>query len=132
MDRPSRRSAVLQVRNKELLRLQKQNSSSYKQVKKTFAQTAAYIHLTLTERRALVSELGDLIASWDNARLFAERIDKTHFDPTMTTRSIGEQASEQGVSRFEQLLVNRSRIGNTSYGLLAHDNNETVVKNIRI
>jgi hypothetical protein len=128
MDRPARRAAAQQERNKELLRLQKQNSSSYKQVKKTFAQTAAYIHLTLTERRALVFELGDLIASWDNARLFAECIDKTHFDPTMTKRSIGEQAFEQLVSRFEQFLVNRSRVGNTSYGLLVHDNNETVAK----
>jgi hypothetical protein len=128
MDIAGRRTAVQQARNKELLRLQRINSSSYKQVKKTFAQTAAYIHLTLIERKALVSELGDLVASWNNARLFAECIDKTHFDPTITKRSIDEQAFEQLVSRFEQFLVNTGRPSNTSYGLLVHDNNETVAK----
>jgi hypothetical protein len=128
MDRSARRSAVQQARNKELLRLQKHSSPSYKQVKKTFAQTAEYIHLTLAERRALVSELGDLVASWSNARLFAECIDKTHFDPTITNRSVGEQAFEQLVSRFEQFLVSQGRLGSASYGLLVHDNNETVAK----
>ena len=128
MDRAARRSAVQRARTKELLRLQKQGAPGYKQVKKTFAQTAAYIHLTLAERRGLVSALGDLIASWQSARLFAECIDKTHFDPTKTKRSIGEQAFEQLVSRFEQFLVNTGGTGKTSYGLLVHDNNETVAK----
>ncbi len=128
MDWAARRSAVQQARTKELLRLQKHSSPGYKQVKKTYAQTAAYIHLTLIERRRLVSALGDLVASWQNARLFAECIDKTHFDPTKTKRSVGEQAFEQLVSRFEQFLVNSGRTGKTSYGLLVHDNNEAVAK----
>jgi hypothetical protein len=128
MDWAARRSAVQQARTKELLRLQKHGAAGYKQVKKTFAHTAAYIHLTLADRQGLVSELGDLVASWENARLFAECIDKTHFDPTKTKRTIGEQAFEQLVSRFEQFLVNRGGTGKASYGLLVHDNNETVAK----
>ena len=128
MDWAARRSAVQQARTRELLRLQKQGSPGYKQAKKNFAQTAAYIHLTFAERQGLVSALGNLVASWQNARLFAECIDKTYFDPTKNNRSIGEQAFEQLVSRFEQFLVKTGGTGKTSYGLLVHDNNETVAK----
>jgi Protein of unknown function (DUF3800) len=128
LDWASRRSAVSHERNRELLRLQRQSAPSYRQVKKTYAHTNDYIHLTLSERRSLVVALADLVASWKRAKLFAECVDKMHFDPTLNPRSIGEQAFEQVVSRFEQFLVSRKEPGGDSYGLLVHDNNETVAQ----
>ncbi len=128
LDWVARRSAVNHARNKELLRLQRQNAPNYKQVKKTYAHTNDYIHLTFIERRELVSAVAELVSSWSKAKLFAECIDKMHFDPTLNARSIGEQAFEQIVSRFERFLVSRKKPGGESYGLLVHDNNETVAK----
>jgi hypothetical protein len=128
LDRAARRSAVHHERNMELLRLQRLNASSYKQVKKNYAQTDDYIHLTFAERQELVSDLADLVASWHKAKLFAECIDKMHFDPAHSTRTIGEQAFEQLVSRFERFLESRKEPGGECYGLLVHDNNETVAK----
>lgn len=127
LSRVDRRAAVERERIVELLRLQRlRNSSSYKQTKKTYAHTVGYIHLTYSERVALVEEVADFIGSLDRARLFAEAIDKTHFKPSTSPRSIDEQAFEQVVSRFEQYMVKAAGDGN--FGLLVHDNNETVAK----
>lgn len=119
-----RRSAVLRARTAELLRLQRVNRKQYKQTKKNYQKTQAYIHLTYEERHAAVKELAQRIASWGAARLFAECIDKIHFDPIRTGNTVDGQAFEQIVSRFERFL-NNSQGG---YGLLVHDNNETVAK----
>src|ERR1700693_2482277 len=56
MDRAARRAAVRQERIKQLLKLQKQGAKNYRQIKKTFAHTDAYIHLNETERKALGEE----------------------------------------------------------------------------
>ncbi len=97
--------------------------SSY-QTRKNYQKTEAYVHLTRRERRQAVSDIAGLISNWGVARLFAECIDKVHFDPTIAMRSVHEQAFEQVVSRFEQYLKNSDE-GN---GLLIHDNNQTVAK----
>ena len=103
------------------------NRKAYKQNKKNFAKTLSYVHLTLEERRACVDEIADAIGGWGFARLFAECIDKVHFDPGRTGKSIDEQAFEQVVSRFEHYLEAIGAIGpHASYGVLIHDNNPTV------
>src|SRR5690606_14584017 len=84
-------------------------------------------HLTLGERLEAVSAVADAIGSWGNARLFAESIDKTHFDPNRNPRTIGEQAFEQVISRFQQYLTAVTPNGD-SLALLVHDNNQTVAK----
>ncbi len=119
-----RRSEVLRARTAELLRLQKVTPRRVKQTRKNYRNTEAYMHLTLTERRNSVRELAELISSWGVVRLFAECIDKLHFDPNLANRTAHEQAFEQIVSRFEQYLQNTQR----GYGLLIHDNNQTVAK----
>jgi len=87
------------------------------------------VHLTLRERREVVQRIGKAVSKWGFARLFGECIDKVHFDPQRTGRTINEQAFEQVVSRFEQYLRNiESRSDNNCLGLLVHDNNETVSK----
>ena len=124
MTHDQRRSEVQRARTAELLRIQKQNNRLYKQTRKNYRQTEAYIHLSLTERRNLVKDLAHLISGWGVVRLFAECIDKVHFDPTRTAQTIHEQAFEQVVSRFERYLQNLG----TEFGLLVHDNNETYAK----
>lgn len=63
------------------------------------------------------------------ARLFAECIDKIHFDPNRSGKAVDEQAFEQVVSRFEQYLEKtEEKRGQRNYGLLVHDNNETVTR----
>ncbi|MDQ7024723.1 MAG: DUF3800 domain-containing protein [Anaerolineae bacterium] len=126
LDYKTRRSKVISARNKELYRLQRtKNNKQYKQTRKNYKKTEDYIHLTFSERESLVEDVATCIANWSYARLFAECVDKIYFDPTRSTQTIDEQSFEQVVSRFEQYLKNMQ--GN-SYGLLIHDNNETVAK----
>ena len=119
-----RRSEVNKKRKAELFRLQKVNRKGFKQTRKNYRKTEAFVHLTRRERRQAVTDIAKLISSWGVARLFAECIDKVHFDPTIAKRSIHEQAFEQVVSRFEQYLKNNDE----GYGLLIHDNNQTVAQ----
>lgn len=124
-----RRGAVDRERNREILRLQRnQNSRAYRQQKKNFAHTESYIHLTREERRRLIREVADCVAGWGFARLFAECIDKLYFDPARSRQSVDEQAFEQVVSRFERFLANTEGPDQKNYGLLVHDNNQTVAK----
>jgi hypothetical protein len=135
LDWASRRAAVQQYRTRELLRLQKIGKGPYSQAKKNYQHTQRYIHLTHAERRAAVKAVAQAISNWGNARLFAECVDKTHFDPFRTKLTAGEQAFEQVVSRFQNYLshVAGSTVGAggeiiKDYGLLIHDNNEAVAK----
>ncbi len=75
-------------------------------------------------------DVANVVASWSDARLFAECIDNQFFDPARAypRRSANEQAFEQVVSRFEQYLQNLSTAARPAYGLVAHDNNQTVAR----
>lgn len=124
-----RRHEVSKLRKAELFRLQKNhNKNHYKQTRKNYRQTEAYIHLTYEERISFVQELADLIGSWSFSRLFAECINKIHFDPTRAQQSVDEQSLEQLVSRFEQYMkiVSKSTKNSKLFGTLIHDNNDTV------
>ena len=125
-----RRRKVLQYRNAHLLALQKQQRhKTYRQVRKNYNQTVAYVHLTNSERRNVVHEVAATVADWRFARLFAECIDKVHFYPDKGKGAISEQAFEQIVSRFETYLQKTdSGAQGRNYGLLVHDNNETVAR----
>lgn len=131
MNHAQRRHEVQKVRKAELLKLQKtSNAGLYKQTRKNYRQTEAYIHLTHNERICFIQELADLVGCWSFARLFAECIDKVHFDPVRAKQSVDEQALEQLVSRFEQYMkiVSKSTKNLQLFGTLVHDNNETVSK----
>lgn len=133
-DFETRKHEVEKIRKSELLKLQKsKNKVHYRQTRKNYRQTQAYIHLTYKERTAFIEEIADLIGSLSFARLFGEAIDKIHFDPNKSKLSVDEQALEQLVSRFEQYLKIRSKTlqngGKGVYGALIHDNNDTVSKN---
>jgi hypothetical protein len=94
------------------------------------AMLVSYVHLTYSERISFIQEIADLVGSWSFARLFAECINKIHFDPVRAKQSVDEQTLEQLVSRFEQYMkiVSKSTKDNQLYGTLIHDNNETVSK----
>jgi len=122
-----RRSEVDKLRKRELLRLQRsKNSKLYKQTKKNYSKTDDYIHLTFDERQKFIHEIAECVSNWGFARLFAECIDKIHFDPRRSHQNIDEQSFEQLVSRFEQYLENTGDPQKKNYGLLIHDNNHTV------
>lgn len=90
--------------------------------------TNGYAHLTFPQRRNVISEMANCIAGWNFAHLFAECIDKIHFDTTRTNREIGEQAFEQVVSRFERYLTSSNAPADREFGMLVHDNYETVAR----
>jgi|GEM_PF-168567 len=126
LDWPSRRFVVEKARDAHLLKLQRsRNLKSYRQTKKNYQNSNAYIHLTFAERKALVREVADCVSGWSFARMFAECINKLHFDPAKTGRTIDAQSFEQVVSRFERYIHNCDP---GKYGLLVHDNNETVAR----
>jgi hypothetical protein len=120
---------VEKIRKAEILRLQKIGGSRYKQLRKNYKETSDYIHLTYNERKQLILDLAQMISSWNYARLFAECINKVSYDPSRSNNTITEQALEQITTRFEYCLLNHSHSkGGFQYGLLIHDNNETVSK----
>ena len=103
MDSAQRRAAVTGTRTTELHRLQRvRDPKLYKQTKKNYQQTAAYIHLSRAERTACVHEFAACIGGWGFARLFAECIDKAHFAAQVQDKSVDAQAFEQIVSRIER------------------------------
>lgn len=128
LSRFDRAALVKQKRTADILRLQKSgNRKAYRQALKNYKQTEKYFHLTLSERRSFINDVAAKIASWQFARLFADCIDKVHFDPSRSHFSLDQVAFEQVVSRFEQYLTITS-INQRNFGLLIHDNNETVAK----
>ncbi len=123
-----RRKAVNRRRKSDLGRMSgPANNARRKRAHKLFRKTEAHVHLTWEERRKAVLEVAQTVSQWGFARLFAECVDKSHFDPALSRRSIDEQAFEQVVSRFEKFLQNQKSTSD-AYGLLMHDNNETVAR----
>jgi hypothetical protein len=95
------------------------SKSKQKDLALNYRKTAAYIHLTKSERRKCIEDLADLIGSWADARLFAEAQRKRSLPDGAGDF---EEAFEQVVTRFNTCLRNIGGI----YGLLIQDNNETV------
>ncbi|HLJ54097.1 MAG TPA: DUF3800 domain-containing protein [Chthonomonadaceae bacterium] len=105
LDWPQRRYEVNRYRNSELLRLQRAGKrAQYQQTRKNYQKTDAYVHLSDSDRRSLVRDVAMALSGCQFARLFAECVDKIHFDPARTKATIDEQAFEQIVSRFEQYV----------------------------
>ena len=129
MDWTARRGAVMRERKKTIYSLQHSgNKNLYKQSKKNYAKTEAYIHLTYAERVSFIKEIADKVGSWNFARIFAEAVDKTHFNPAVAKRSVDEMALEQIVSRFESYMTICEKEPEKIYGALIHDNNLTVAE----
>jgi hypothetical protein len=130
MDYATRIYEVQKYRNAELLRLQSsKNQKLYHKTKKNYNQTRDYIHLTFLQRKQFILEIAQLIGNWSFARMFAECINKIYFNPVAAKVTVDEQAFEQLVSRFEQYLsIYSITLKEKKYGMLIHDNNDTVSK----
>ena len=94
-------------------------------LRKNFAKTEPYAHLTHTERQALLSELADAVNGWDDCALFAEATDKTVFGRVPPATPPFEEGFTQVVSRFHRYLEAEQELG-----LLVQDNNPTVARRL--
>lgn len=78
LDFKARRKAVQRERGNKTSLLKRQgNSEALKDFKKYCDKTEKYMHLSLQERRAVLTKLADEIASWRDVHLFADARDKT-------------------------------------------------------
>ncbi len=139
MDSIQRRDAMEIERKNSLIKTAAlKTGDQLKALKSLYKKSADYVHLTHAQRTQLLRDLADEIGSWNDARLFAEAVDKAAMPPGA---DIFERAFEQLVTRFHTFLSKREaeRVnlgGATSAksldnrGLLIEDNNETVAKNI--
>ena len=132
LSRTDRRAAANVERKKWLIETAALKSrDKLDELKKNLRKTAAYVHLTRDERSALLRDLADVIGSWADARLFAEAIDKTSFQPSLPPIPPYEQAFTQIVERFQAFLTYRGKFENRDIdGLLVHDNNETISRKL--
>lgn len=122
-----RRTAVIARREALIERLKREGrKDSLKQAKKNFKNTDAYIHLTFHERQRFISELAQKIKSWAHARIFAEVIDKASYNPPSPGLTPETQAFERIVTRIEKYLSHISGEDQKEYGLLIHDECESV------
>lgn len=130
LDYDTRRKEVLRYRHKHLLTIQKSNRKSCRQIKKNYRKSEPYIHLTHKQRKNLLIKFSEIISSWNFTRLFAECIDKIHFDHGKAGASVEEQAFEQVVSRVQTYLKITSAGDKMNMGMLIHDNNPNVQKKL--
>jgi len=124
-----RRHKVEVERRSEIVRLQKgRNSKLLKLTKKNYRATEHYTHLTHSDRKRFVTKVATKVGDWGFARLFAECIDKVNFNSQDAEITPVRLAFEQVVSRFELFLNALGSPGDRRFGLIIHDNNETVAK----
>lgn len=128
----ARRRAVEPLRQQHLLRLAA--NGTRKQLdgaKKNYRKTDAYMHLTREERADLLKDLADVVGSWQDARLFAEAVDKSEAYSHTHSHSPFEFAFTELVQRFEYFLRNRGNfLGQDLLGFLVQDNNQTVARRL--
>jgi len=128
-----RRREVERERAQHLLRLAA--SGTRKQLdsaKKNYRKTATYVHLTRDERLELIRQLADTVAGWQDARLFAEAIDKqVVFSQPNLRQPPFEFAFTELIQRYEYFLKNRGNfLGQDLLGFIVQDNNQTVAKRL--
>ncbi len=123
MNGPSRMAAVKAIRDAYLIKIgATKGIKATKTIRKDYEKSAAYTHLTMTERIELLKQLGDAVASWPDCRLFAECIDKRAFNGVEPRTPPVEEAFTQVVSRFHRFLEAQDP---PEHGLIVQDHNET-------
>jgi hypothetical protein len=134
LDRLSRRDAVLAERDR--IRREEWSKLSPRQLKKerrAFRETEPYVHLTRTERSALVDQALTVVGTYSvrghkhPIALFAEAINKERLPPGADPV---DQAFTQVVSRFERFLQNQGVRGRGVWGLLVSDEDQHRAKTL--
>ncbi|MCY4100207.1 MAG: DUF3800 domain-containing protein [Rhodobacteraceae bacterium] len=115
------------IRDRKLSELS-QYQEKRKKYKRDFAKIEPYTHLTQQERKDFLEKISVAISKWDFARLFADCIDKNHFEPVRAGgRSVGEEAFDQIISRFNTYLRNKSSsTQEEQQGIIVHDNSPEI------
>lgn len=123
-----RRLAVQKARDDFLVRKAALHGpKSVEEDRKNFRKTAAYIHLTLKERRELLRQIAEVVRGWDDCYLFAECTDKTTFGGSPPRIPPFEEAFTQVVTRFYRFLEDQAT---KEHGLLVQDDNETIARRL--
>jgi hypothetical protein len=133
LDHAVRRAAVQVEREKWLIKTAALGTrEKLDNVKTNLRKTAPYVHLTQDERTQLLRDLADLVGDWHDTRLFAEAQDKTCYSKTAPPASpLYELAFTQIVSRFQMFLTYKGqRDGKTLFGMMVHDNNQTISRRL--
>ena len=127
-----RRAAVAPLRQQHLLRLAAAGTrKQLEAAKKNYRKTEPYIHLTRSERINCLAELGDTVGGWQEARLFAEAIDKREVYGRQHVHPPFDFAFTELIQRFEYFLRNRGNfLQQKLLGLIVQDNNQTVAKRL--
>lgn len=116
-------AAVQKIRDAHLLKIAATKGvNAAKPVRRDYAKSAPYVHLNIVERRELLRQIADVIASWPDCRVFADCIDKRAFKGLPPKTPPLEEAFTQVVSRLHRFLENQSP---KEHGLLVQDHNET-------
>jgi hypothetical protein len=134
-----RRNQVARLRVAEVHRVRKLGiAKRNSQLKKVYRHTDPYTHLTFQERSRLTVEIAEAIAKWDWAILIASCIDKAFFLTKHGPDQVNTVAFSRVLVQFTQFLEEaesfgsieaedaQSQISAREFGLLIHDNNETV------
>jgi len=132
LSRQNRRTAVEPLRQQHLLRLAASGTrKQLESAKKNYRKTEPYIHLTRDERVSLLLELADIVGQWQDARLFAEAIDKREVYSRQRPHPPFEYAFTELIQRFEYFLRNRgNHLQQELLGVLVQDNNHTIAKRL--
>lgn len=124
MDHAQRRAEVKKVREEALVRkVALHGAAGAKDLRKNFAKTDAYVHLTFDERREVLRLVADKVGAWPDARIFAECTEKDAYAKLPSARPLFDEAFDQVVTRFHHFL---RRSAPPEYGMLVQDQNETV------
>ena len=100
-----RRRLVTVERKRDLGKAALRGDAAVQGLRKNYAKTSAYIHLTHAERVTALRSVADALAEWEDARLFGDAHLKSALSDEQRTRS-REFALEQVTSRFNTYLAN--------------------------
>lgn len=120
-----RRRGVQAAREAALLkRAALHGVASVRELRKNFAKTAPYVHLTYAERIQLLRRVAEAVGSWTDSVLFADCVEKQALARARNAAaSPFEEAFDQVVTRFHHYLARQRP---DEYGLLVQDQNDTV------
>lgn len=124
----ARRAAVQRARDEFLVRKAAlKGPANVQEDRKNFRKTAAYIHLTLVERRQVLTRIAETVKQWEDCRLFAECTDKSSLRGSSPPVPPFEEGFTQVVSRFHRFLEAQRP---PEYGLLVQDHNEAMARRL--
>lgn len=124
LDCAQRRATVKKVREAALIRRAAlRGPTGASEMRKNFAKTEAYVHLTRDERRQVLRQVATAVGAWPDALIFAECTEKEAYARLPApARSLFEEAFDQVVTRFHHFL----RRDPSQYGMVVQDHNDTV------